>query len=782
MTVCRSGLSACETDTTQALNQTYPGRPCASRCSPSDAALGEAIHVVPGAITTSKDFLLDPGATVNGTITDGALPINSVTVSAYRQSGGTATLVRSGVALNNGAYSIRGLDPGVYYLLADDDLDRFVTELFGGVHCARCDGSEILGGTAIAIAAGTVINGRDFVLDLASRVRGRVSDATSGVPLAGVAVNVYAAASPAHAAGQATTGTDGNYNVRGLPSATVFASTANAPRHLNEIFDDVACTAGICSQSATVSTGLGIGVGGGGVASGINFVLARRNDVPTAPTGLTATAVGFAVQVTWQAPTGGAPATSYLLEAGVAPGTTAITAATPVTSLFAPGVGRGVYYLRVRGVNAFGIGPASAEFALVVNPDGSATPLPPTAPVAWTAGSRLTMTWLAPTLGPTPTGYAVEAGTAAGLANLGTLPVTTTSFSFDPVPPGFYFLRARSRVGVQASAPSPEVMITVGNVPAPPSPPQALSSSVAGSDGDLHLDRPRYRDTEQLRARSGLGPRVVQSRRLRHGHDGHDVRRARGAAGRVLRARARSECAGPGRQLERAAGDRPVGWALRILTGRDGRRGAASYERSATSTSGRKDSAGCRTATSRNGAIGVSSGFTSMVVAPARLASSTRPAAGKTTADVPTVRNTSLSAAASTARPRISRSSGSPNQTTPGRSGAPQCAQRGGRLGIGTVSSRRPARPRGQPRAHRTSQIDPCNRSTPVAPARSCRPSTFWVTSVVPGRVAVHRASTSCAALGWHAAIRCRRQSYHSHTSRGSRANASGVARSSGRC
>ena len=42
-------------------------------------------------------------------------------------------------------------------------------------------------------------------------------------------------------------------------------------------------------------------------------------------------------------------------------------------------------------------------------------------------------------------------------------------------------------------------------------------------------------------------------------------------------------------------------------------------------------------------------------------------------------------------------------------------------------------------------------------------------------------AMTSCAAFGRQAAINSRRQAYHSQTSRGSRANAPGVARSSGR-
>src|SRR5688572_1128667 len=69
---------------------------------------------------------------------------------------------------------------------------------------------------------------------------------------------------------------------------------------------------------------------------------------------------------------------------------------------------------------------------------------------------------------------------------------------------------------------------------------------------------------------------------------------------------------------------------------------------------------------------------------------------------------------------------------------------------------------------------------TLAVPAASCRPSTFCVIKVKPGRP-LHFASTSCARFGRHRAITPRRQSYHSHTSFGLCAKASGVARSSAR-
>src|SRR5690606_16146809 len=77
-------------------------------------------------------------------------------------------------------------------------------------------------------------------------------------------------------------------------------------------------------------------------------------------------------------------------------------------------------------------------------------------------------------------------------------------------------------------------------------------------------------------------------------------------------------------------------------------------------------SAGAAIAMSTTPDAGVASGLISAVRAPRRRASSTRPAAGWTKAEVPTERKTSQ-AQASRAAARMCGSSISPNQTTAGR-------------------------------------------------------------------------------------------------------------------
>jgi predicted phage tail protein len=79
---------------------------------------------------------------------------------------------------------------------------------------------------------------------------------------------------------------------------------------------------------------------------------------------------------------------------------------------------------------------------------------------------------------------------ATGLANIATVNVPGPLFSYSPVPNGFYFLRVRSRNAAGVSVPSAEVMINVGNVPAPPGPPNFSGYSVSAGTVTLNWQPP----------------------------------------------------------------------------------------------------------------------------------------------------------------------------------------------------------------------------------------------------------------------------------------------------
>jgi hypothetical protein len=246
----------------------------------------------------------------------------------------------------------------------------------------------------------------------------------------------------------------------------------------------------------------------GAETGGIDFGLELRNSAPAAPGNLQASGSGFTVTFRWSAPTTmfASAATSFLLEAGLSPGTTLVSMPVSATSITIPNVPPGTFYVRVRGVNAFGAGPPTPDYVLRVGADGLVPLEAPTNIVAFTNGGRLTLTWAAPAAGGPPTGYLVEAGTATGAANIATLPVNGRSFTFSPVPDGFYFLRVRARTATQVGPPSAEAMIVVGNVDSPPGPPSFNSPTVSGSTVTLNWTTPAVGGATRYVIEAGSAP------------------------------------------------------------------------------------------------------------------------------------------------------------------------------------------------------------------------------------------------------------------------------------
>ncbi len=178
---------------------------------------------------------------------------------------------------------------------------------------------------------------------------------------------------------------------------------------------------------------------------------------PTAPTGLSSSVSGSTVTLSWQPGQGGGVVASYQLEAGSQPGASdLVVTQTLVAGLTAIGVPDGVYYVRVRSVNAAGVSEPSPEIAVTVGCVG-----PPSAPVGLTAqvlaGRFVSLTW-----NPVPaaTGYRVEAGSSSGGSNVAIIPVSAPALS-GVVPPATYFVRVRALTECGVSAPSAEIIVSV---------------------------------------------------------------------------------------------------------------------------------------------------------------------------------------------------------------------------------------------------------------------------------------------------------------------------------
>jgi Domain of unknown function (DUF5122) beta-propeller len=202
---------------------------------------------------------------------------------------------------------------------------------------------------------------------------------------------------------------------------------------------------------------------------------------PGAPEDVSARIENGTLSLTWARATIGATPASYVLEAGSTPGAANIgTLALSAPSFTVPGVPPGVYYLRVRAVNAAGVSAASTEIRLVAGAAGCiAVPPPPEPPSGVVNGATVSLLWF-PSPGASTSSYTLHVGSAAGLANLGTTPLGASAFiTANGVPAGVYFARVIGANACGSGGPSPDAVLRVGSVPGPPTAPVHVTGTVA---------------------------------------------------------------------------------------------------------------------------------------------------------------------------------------------------------------------------------------------------------------------------------------------------------------
>lgn len=189
---------------------------------------------------------------------------------------------------------------------------------------------------------------------------------------------------------------------------------------------------------------------------------------PNPPQSLAAVVNGNTVTLTWLAPATGDMPTSYLVEASLSPGGPLIASfPTTSTSLVVGSVPNGVYYARVRALNADGSSAPSNEVIVVV-PNGGTCQGPPLAPtnlVASVFGTFVTLTWAAPIGGCPAVGYAVQAGSAPGLSDITVINVGNVTTLNASAPPATYYVRVVALNGFGGSLASNEIVVTVTTTP-----------------------------------------------------------------------------------------------------------------------------------------------------------------------------------------------------------------------------------------------------------------------------------------------------------------------------
>lgn len=179
---------------------------------------------------------------------------------------------------------------------------------------------------------------------------------------------------------------------------------------------------------------------------------------PGVPGGLTGSAQGDTVSLSWS-PATGAPATGYQVIAGSMPGAAdlgVIVVTQP--SLVVPGVPRGVYYVRVAAINALGASAPGADVMVTVGSGLPGTPVGLMA-AAGPAGSVRVM-WQRPLNGAVPDAYELLVGTVPGHPS-SRIPIGGTSLAATGVAPGTYYVRAVGVNGNGAGPATPEIAVVV---------------------------------------------------------------------------------------------------------------------------------------------------------------------------------------------------------------------------------------------------------------------------------------------------------------------------------
>ena len=199
-----------------------------------------------------------------------------------------------------------------------------------------------------------------------------------------------------------------------------------------------------------------------GIGAPTNEVVIVSGSLPGAPSGLSATVtVPQIVTLNWSAPATGGPISSYIIEAGTAPGlanlVNAPTNSTQTSAGFG-GVPTGTYYVRIRAQNSLGTSAPSNEVQVAVTCPVS----PPPLSLAYTKSAGIvTLTWQPPVQGPGPTAYRLVVGSAPGLENLLVLDVGPTFSATGTAPPGTYYARVKSLNPCGVSGPSNEVTVVL---------------------------------------------------------------------------------------------------------------------------------------------------------------------------------------------------------------------------------------------------------------------------------------------------------------------------------
>jgi Carboxypeptidase regulatory-like domain/FG-GAP-like repeat len=256
------------------VSEVFDNVTCAWIC---DVSAGTPVAVTQGGTTGNINFALSPGGRITGTVTNTTTGLPQfVFVEVFTSTGSPIGHSVSSDSL--GVYTTMALPAGSYFVRTSGAfVSGLIDEVFDNMACPSmiCDYTA---GTPVVVAPPANRTNIDFALTPGGRIAGTVTNATTGLPVPNMVMNLYSSTGTLVAS--AGTNAQGLYTSLGvLPTGSYFVRTKApvAAALVDELFDNIPCPGGICT--AFLASGSPVSVTAGATTGSIDFALTPQKRV-----------------------------------------------------------------------------------------------------------------------------------------------------------------------------------------------------------------------------------------------------------------------------------------------------------------------------------------------------------------------------------------------------------------------------------------------------------------------------------------------------------------------
>lgn len=232
-------------DTPTHVGEVYADLPCEEEDPPGcDPTLGTPLNLTMNGELSNIDFVLERRGEIAGRIIDAVsgAGLSGFLVSIWAPDG---SLERQGANELDGNYRVTGLANGTHFVTVNHS--SYGDVLYNGIACpgGQPPGCNPVLGTPVLTTDGAVTSGIDMALEFDGRgITGTVSAQGSGVPLAGVAVDLWLATG--QFTRSTTTNAAGRYQFTELLGSYFVSTDANLGTG-DELWNNVSCPMGPAS-------------------------------------------------------------------------------------------------------------------------------------------------------------------------------------------------------------------------------------------------------------------------------------------------------------------------------------------------------------------------------------------------------------------------------------------------------------------------------------------------------------------------------------------------------